>query len=73
MSYTPPKTVQYAFRDCVNCEGIEDCRHIEDVENYTGIPILPEECHKRDEIKKEYEQRIQNRNHQGIPSGANKR
>jgi hypothetical protein len=43
MSYTPRKTVQYAFRNCVNCETVKDCRYAEKGK-------LPDECHLNQEI-----------------------
>jgi hypothetical protein len=40
---------EYEYRQCVNCEYIEDCPH-PDVD-MNGEPIPPKECWQKDHVK----------------------
>lgn len=57
MSYTPAKTIQYAFRNCVRCDSMNYCRNLIR-ERFSGNEIIPEECHRRSNMITDFEQYI---------------
>ena len=40
--------MEYPFRECLHCDGIEDCHHLEVETDGFGTPKLPDECPRKD-------------------------